>query len=265
AFPNDNRGGFEPVMPTDPAACFGAQLNPLNQRFLTELAPADVLVSLRANLAVLVNPSSDPDSVARASQALGAFVASLRAPNPGAVLQRLPIERAVRSLALPLLACPSLPPYATLQSLGCFELKPTAECASLLDTVRGCSLWGATLEQVFPNGTLACRAAGLDAKAEMESLMFAFDSNLKPVVGQQVTLGKNPSASVRARFELLVSAAQRGDADLVGFGDAGGFAYENGSFRDSDGGRLSPSALLRQLTRCAPITFTAIPPSRYTN
>ena len=134
-----------------------------------------------------------------------------------------------------------------------------------LDTVRGCSLWGATLEQLFPNGTLACRAAGLDAKAEMESLMFAFDSNLKPIVGQQVTLGRNPSRSALARFELLANAALRGDADLVAFGGGGSFYYEGGSFRDADGNRTSPSALLRQLSRCAPITFTAIPPSRRSN
>ncbi len=264
-FPNDNRGGFEAVMPTDASTCFGSQLASMNQRFVTELASADVVAGLRNELAVLSNPSSDPAAIASASQALATFIATLPAGNPGAVLQRLPIERAVRSLALPLLACPNLPPYATLQSLGCFELKPTAACASLLDTVRGCSLWGATLEQLFPNGTLACRAAGLDAKAEMESLMFAFDSNLKPIVGQQITLGRNPSPAARARFELLANAALRGDADLVAFGGRGSLYYEGGSFRDADGNRTSPSALLRQLSRCAPITFTAIPPSRRPN
>lgn len=265
AFPNDNRGGFEAVLPKNPEACFGMQLGSLNQRFLAALGSTEVLARVRENLSVLLNPSSEPSAAALAAQALGEFITQLPPSNPGSVFQRLPVSNAVRSLALPLLACPSIPPYATLAALGCFDLHATPGCAPLLDTVRGCSLWGATLEQLFPNGTLACRAAGLDAKEEMESFMFAFDSNLKPIVGQQVTLSANPSPAARARLELLLGAAARGDADVVAFGKAGALSYAKESFCDADGERLTPASLLRHLNKHAPITVTAVPPASRRN
>jgi hypothetical protein len=49
-------------------------------------------------------------------------------------------------------------------------------------------------------------------RAEMEEFILAFDTNLKPMVGQQVTLGG------RGRAELLgamLAAAQRGDCDIA--------------------------------------------------
>jgi hypothetical protein len=116
------------------------------------------------------------------------------------------------------------------------------------------------LEQLLPNGTLACRAAGLDAKEEMESLMFAFDSNLKPAVGQQVTLGKRPSAVTLARLQLLVSAAERGDLDLVASSRGRNYRYAAGEFAATDGARFSRARLVDQLRDRAPITFTAVPP-----
>ena len=101
-----------------------------------------------------------------------------------------------------LLACSSLPPEATLRSLGCFDLKTGAGCATLINTVRGCALWGATLEEIVPNGTKACHSMGLDDKADMEDFVFAFDSNMKPIVGQQVTVRENSGASALARVPL---------------------------------------------------------------
>jgi len=142
---------------------------------------------LQEQLVVLSRPDTTPEQKGAASQVLLGFLLSLPPSNPGAVFQRLPAQAALAQLALPLLACPSLPPHAALQALGCFELKTGAGCAQLIGLVQGCALWGATLERIVANGTHACQAAGLSDKADMEDFVFAFESNLKPIVGQQLT------------------------------------------------------------------------------
>lgn len=45
--------------------------------------------------------------------------------------------------------------------------------------------------------------------------LFSFDSNLKPVVGQQVTLAAASGTDVDARVDLLVAQAAAGNSDLV--------------------------------------------------
>jgi hypothetical protein len=70
----------------------------------------------------------------------------------------------------------------------------------------------------------------------VEAFVLAFDSNLEPIVGQQVTLGRNPAADALSRAALLVTRAEAGDCDLVakGFSPAGprGYLYSgNGRFR----------------------------------
>jgi hypothetical protein len=110
----------------------------------------------------------------------------------------------------------------------------------------------------MPNGVEACQAAGLADRTDMESFMFAFDNNLKPVVGQQVTLTRTPSAQANARLALLVQQAEQGHCDLVAHGGGAGFVYEGGKFLRHDGTKLTPSALVQRVT--APLTFTAVPP-----
>jgi hypothetical protein len=258
AFANDNRAGFEPVLPHDPRACFDDQLQPLNRAFLSQLTSPEVLQLLQEQLVVLSRPDTTPEQKAAASQMLAGFLLSLPADNPGAVFQRLPLAAALGQFALPLLACPSLPPHAALAALGCFELKTGAGCAQLIDLVRGCSLWGATLERIVANGTHACDAAGLSDKADMEDFVFAFESNLRPIVGQQLTWSRQAGRAERQRLELLVSQAEQGKTDLVADSDGNGFAFANGQFLKDDGSRVT---LARLLDRSASsITFTAVPP-----
>ncbi|HET9958583.1 MAG TPA: hypothetical protein VFQ61_29010 [Polyangiaceae bacterium] len=258
-FINDNRGGFEPVLPASPEACFGSQLGSLNQRFIAELAAPEIIQQLQQQFAILTTSTSTPEQRAAAQQVLASFLLSLPPSNPGAVFQRLPLAGAISQLALPLLACPRLPAYEQLAALGCFELKTGAGCADLIGTVRGCALWGATLEQIVPNGTLACRAAGLDGKAEMESLMFAFDSDVKPSVGQQVTLTNKPSAEAQARLRQLQAVADAQQLDLTATSQGRGYVYESGQLTRDDGTKVRVSTLLRKLDQYAPITFTAVP------
>ncbi|WP_437489043.1 hypothetical protein WME75_09950 [Sorangium sp. So ce1014] len=52
-------------------------------------------------------------------------------------------------------------------------------------------------------------------KRELEQFLLAFDSNLAPIVGQQVTLTKHNAAVAGPRIELLRARADAGECDLV--------------------------------------------------
>jgi DNA-binding beta-propeller fold protein YncE len=256
-FVNDNRGGFEPVMPLDHRTCFDTQLPVLNGQFLARLAPPAQLQQVSQWLGIVLDPSSSADAKAQASQQLGAFLQSLPSDNPGSVFQRLPLQSAVSQLALPLFACGAVPNSSVLEGLGCFDLAPSAACAPLLNTVRGCSLWGATLEELLPNGVQACFAAGLRDKADMEAFVFSFDSNVKPIVGQQVTVKHGEQApAASARLTLLVERATAGDCDLVAHGEDHGYLYRSGRLRRDDGTELTLAQALRHERR---LTYTAVP------
>jgi len=260
AFPNDNRGGFEPVLPHDPRACFDDQLQPLNRTFLSQLTTPEVLQQLQEQLVVLSGQDTTPEQKNAASQALASFLLSLPPSNPGAVFQRLPLQSALQQFSLPLLACPSLPPHAALQALGCFELKTGAGCTELISVVRGCALWGATLEHVVPNGTHVCDAAGLSDKADMEDFVFAYESNLKPIVGQQLTWSRSAGSVERQRLDLMVSQAELRNSDLVAQADGSGFTFVRGEFLRDDGARFTLARLLNRPS--STITFTAVPPGQ---
>jgi hypothetical protein len=219
-----------------------------------------VLDQIQAQLVAFTSPSSAPEQRAAAFTSLATFIRLLPPRNPGSVFQRLPIQSAVQQLSLPVLACPNLPSVATLQGLGCFELRTGAACASLIGAVRGCALWGATLEEIVPNGTKACQAFGLDDKADLEDFVFAFDNNVKPIVGQQVTLKQGAGAAARTRLDLLVQRANAGDCDLIAHSSDHGFAYSGGQFTRDDGARFTLSGLEQRVISRGPVTFTAVPP-----
>jgi hypothetical protein len=56
----------------------------------------------------------------------------------------------------------------------------------------------------------------------VEQFMFALDSNLKPVVGQQITLTSVNGGTVSPRIDLLVGQAAIGNCDLVVRGNLAG-------------------------------------------
>jgi DNA-binding beta-propeller fold protein YncE len=260
----DNSGAFDPALPREPKACYDGQLAPLNQQFLARLAPLEVRQQLAQQVIAFTSPASTAEQRAAALQAISAVIAGLPASNPGAVFQRLPAEIAASQLRLPLLACPALPPADTLQSLGCFELHTGAGCAALVQDVRSCAVWGATLEQVLSSGTDACHASGLDDRADMESFLLAFDSNLKPVVGQQITVTRGSGSELRSRLQLLIGQAARGNCDLVAHAGADSFVYSNGVFIGADGASYELARLELREVAAGPLTFTAVPPGEGT-
>jgi hypothetical protein len=109
-------------------------------------------------------------------------------------------------------------------------------------------------------------------RKQMVQFMFAFDSNLKPVVGQQITLDSTncctqPISSERSRAELLNQQAAAGNADLVVKGIQNGEArgwrrLPNGTFESdrSSEAPLSETALFNiAAAPSQPLTFMAVP------
>ena len=94
--------------------------------------------------------------------------------------------------------------------------------------------------------------------------MLAFDSNLAPIVGQQVTMTARNQFQSAPRLELFMERAAQGECDLVAKGKDGGYVYQSpGLFRrDKRAAPLIPVGLLRVLTwrHEGEITFTCVPP-----
>jgi len=106
---------------------------------------------------------------------------------------------------------------------------------------------------------------GLELRHELADFAFAFDSNLFPIVGQQITLTPGDSSAVAARIALLEAQATLGQTDLVAhgtyFGEIHGFTFSGGKWT-ADVSWLPPltDAELRALAVFGPLTFLAVPP-----
>jgi hypothetical protein len=105
-------------------------------------------------------------------------------------------------------------------------------------------------------------------RRNMEALMLAFDTDLFPIVGQQITLSGGNAAVVGPRIDLLLAQAALGRADVVVKGVAGGEA--RGWYRTSagvfQGDRISEIPLTDAELRAQAnlpgqaLTYTAVPP-----
>ncbi|WP_164016483.1 beta-propeller fold lactonase family protein [Pyxidicoccus trucidator] len=109
---------------------------------------------------------------------------------------------------------------------------------------------------------------GREAKKNMELYMLAFESNLAPIVGQQVTLTASNAAVAGPRLGLLLARAQAGECELVAKGRSGqqeeGFLYVgSGQFLSDQQARpfISSTALRGSAGRYyGTLTFTCAPP-----
>ena len=119
----------------------------------------------------------------------------------------------------------------------------------------------------LPNVGFTVDAAGDIERRDMESFMLAFDSNHRPIVGQQATLSLTSGGDADARVDLILDRADAGECDAIVKGviegEERGWYYEgSGQFssdRASDG--LVTEAALRLLADAAgqELTFTAVP------
>jgi DNA-binding beta-propeller fold protein YncE len=107
-------------------------------------------------------------------------------------------------------------------------------------------------------------ANGLLLRKQMEQFVLAFDSNLAPIVGQQITLTKQNDDVVGPRINLLMARADKGECDLVVKNRLGGFLYVgDGKFRSSRHRALTISDAHLRYTALLPdgeITYTCMPP-----
>ena len=106
---------------------------------------------------------------------------------------------------------------------------------------------------------------GLKLRQELSDYAFAFDTNLFPIVGQQITLTQGDGSAVAARIALLEAQASAGQTDLVAhgsyFGQDHGFTFSGGTWI-ADVSWLPPltDAQLRSFAFFGPVTFMAVPP-----
>ncbi len=112
-------------------------------------------------------------------------------------------------------------------------------------------------------------AAGIAKRKQVEQFMLAFDSNLAPIVGQQVTLNRHNKKQVNPRIDLLMARSEAGECDLVAKTHFGrreiGFLYNgDGTFNyDKKHKHKRPVSdrLLRKSARRwrGEVTYTCVP------
>lgn len=109
----------------------------------------------------------------------------------------------------------------------------------------------------FPNGQ-----AQID---QMNEFMVAFDTEIKPVVGQQITLHAGNKTAVSSRIDLLINQAAAGNAELIIKAQIGnqlrGWVYQAGVFKsDSSALSVQTDSEIRALAIDDNVlTYTAVP------
>ena len=103
-------------------------------------------------------------------------------------------------------------------------------------------------------------------RKQVVQFVFAFDSNLKPIVGQQVTIADSGTTAIRDRIDLLIARAVAGDNDLIIkmniAGEKRGAVWDGLAFEldSSIGGTMSALAIRNlALTPGQEVTYTAVP------
>jgi DNA-binding beta-propeller fold protein YncE len=112
----------------------------------------------------------------------------------------------------------------------------------------------------FPSG-----ATGDLQRRQMEQFMLAFDSNLAPIVGQQVTLLPSSPVEAQTRTTLLLARGALGECDVVvkgvQAGEARGWVLAGGVFQSDRLVQANTDAELRaQAAAGEPRTYTCVPP-----
>lgn len=107
---------------------------------------------------------------------------------------------------------------------------------------------------------------GMEVRRNLEDYLMVFDSNLFPVVGQQVSLSARNVNAVESRLDLLMTRAELGECDLVArHNDANGYLYMGGGEFKSNRMAVSFATIgdMRRLAgrRNEVVTFTCTPPN----
>ncbi len=105
---------------------------------------------------------------------------------------------------------------------------------------------------------------GNTSRREVEDFFLAFDSNMKPMVGQQVTLASGNAAAAAPRIDLILALAARGHCEAIARTGDAGWRYRADGLFVADRAALAPisDAALRAQALAAgtPLTYTCAPP-----
>ncbi|KYF51482.1 hypothetical protein BE08_37235, partial [Sorangium cellulosum] len=114
----------------------------------------------------------------------------------------------------------------------------------------------------FPPGE-----AGDVLRRQVTDYLHAFETNLAPIVGQQVTLAGSGDAATLSRVALLMARAEAGECDLVVkgrmAGEERGFLYQgDGTFRRNRAASaaIGDAALRQRAAAGIALTYTCAPP-----
>jgi hypothetical protein len=104
-----------------------------------------------------------------------------------------------------------------------------------------------------------------EGMVQVADFIFAMDNNIKPIVGQQVTLTRHNQAAVADRLALLRARADAGDCELIAKTRLAvlelGLVFNGGSFTTSFAALPNMSeSQVQHLAKAAPVTFTCVPP-----
>ena len=169
------------------------------------------------------------------------------------------------------------------QKVGMFGLPPAAILVPGLEGFQGDQVRGfgfthdGAFDTIFRFMSLTSFAEGPGnpggfpgelQKRQVEAFMLAFDSNMAPVVGQQVTLTASNAAVAGPRVDLLMSRADQGECDLTAktalLHHELGFFYVGGGELLTDRAYVPPlpEAWLRHLAAHPDraVTYTCAPP-----
>ena len=126
-----------------------------------------------------------------------------------------------------------------------------------------------TLDNFFRDPVFLFPPPANESRRQVISFVLAFDSDLLPVVGQQITWRPGASDVVESRLTVLRTQAQttspRRACDLVARATVNGVAYNallqsDGTWAMKGGGTRSDSELRNLATVTQPLTFTCLPP-----
>ncbi|HTV24175.1 MAG TPA: hypothetical protein VMG12_36030 [Polyangiaceae bacterium] len=215
---------------------------------------------------VFVKTDTNPgglDAVFPSDDTRAACVGQFREASPGALGPTDPALGAALALCSSESGVPDIC-FLDAGSEACREALATLSIDAATFSAQilpACFQFGSMLEQGAPTGV--CAPSGLRERAELESFVLAFDSNLKPMVGQQATLhGNQPNRALRA----LLDAASRGHCDLGVQQNGHGYLVTRPDPTNPDRSGLERSNGRRTTLgdlRCdaAPITLTCYPPA----
>jgi DNA-binding beta-propeller fold protein YncE len=125
-----------------------------------------------------------------------------------------------------------------------------------------------TLINFFTPQTFNFQGPDPIARRRVSEYSLVFDSNLKPIVGQQVTLTANNASVAGPRIDLLIARGLAGDCDLIAWSSSSttGTAVSarllpTGNFKLSAGPQWTDAQIRSEVSSTGdPATYTCVPP-----